>query len=332
MNSNKKKLREGEGVLTSETDKRSPDDFALWKKSKDKEPKWPSPWGEGRPGWHIECSTMAADNFSCPIDIHSGGVDLRFPHHDNEIAQSEAYYGEKQWINYFLHSGHLNIEGLKMSKSLKNFITIQEILKKCNPEQLRLLFLLHKYDALMNYGENSFAEAINKEKNYRSFFQNLEAVLRKNPLTDDQKWREKEKQLNETFQQKKKSIHEFFCQNFNTPGVILEVDELIKIINSYLIQFPVRYTLLISIQEYLLFIFKVMGLNYEANKTVGNKSEGNMVPLIDAVAVFRDQIRNAAFEKDFEKSLGICDRFRDEVMPNFGVRLEDKGKGEVDLF
>jgi len=272
---------------------------------------------------------MAADNFSCPIDIHSGGVDLRFPHHDNEIAQSEAFYDQNQWVNYFLHSGHLNIDGSKMSKSLKNFITIQHILKKCNPEQLRLLFLIHKYDALMDYGEDSFTETSNKEKSYRNFFSNLAAGLYKNPLTDDQKWKEKEKVLNETFQQKKRAIHEHFCKNFNTPGVISEIDSFIKAINVYLAQFPVKYTLLLSIQEYLLFIFKVMGLNYEETTNLEKKGGENMIDLIDAVAVFRDQIRNSAMEKDFAKTLTVCDRFREDVMPNFGIRLEDKGKGEA---
>jgi cysteinyl-tRNA synthetase len=126
------KVLEGEGVFTTDlesTEKLNKFDFALWKKSKEGEPSWDSPWGKGRPGWHIECSCMAAEFFKeWPIDIHSGGIDLRFPHHDNEIAQSEAYYECDQWINYFLHTGHLHIAGKKMSKSLKNFITIKHIL------------------------------------------------------------------------------------------------------------------------------------------------------------------------------------------------------------
>lgn len=123
----------------------------LWKKSKQNEPSWDSPFGPGRPGWHIECSAMAASVFSYPVDIHSGGVDLKFPHHTNELAQSEAFYNKPQWINYFLHTGHLHIEGLKMSKSLKNFITIKEILKSYSSNQIRLIFLLHKYDSLMSF-------------------------------------------------------------------------------------------------------------------------------------------------------------------------------------
>lgn len=119
----------GDGNETSnENLKRHPSDFALWKAAKPGEPMWDSPWGAGRPGWHIECSAMASSIIGSTIDIHTGGEDLRFPHHDNELAQAEAFYHDQgccQWVNYFLHSGHLGIEGLKMSKSLKNFITIR---------------------------------------------------------------------------------------------------------------------------------------------------------------------------------------------------------------
>ena len=117
-----------EGGDTGE--KRHQCDFALWKAAKPGEPTWESPWGRGRPGWHIECSAMASAIIGDVVDIHSGGEDLRFPHHDNELAQAEAFYhcqGCNQWVNYFLHSGHLGIEGLKMSKSLKNFITIRYV-------------------------------------------------------------------------------------------------------------------------------------------------------------------------------------------------------------
>lgn len=146
-------LADGEGALSgklSKSEKRSKADFALWKSSKPGEPSWPSPWGEGRPGWHIECSAMASDKLGSEIDIHSGGIDLAFPHHDNELAQSEAYWLEKgqshshQWVNYFMHMGHLSIQGSKMSKSLKNFTTIREALSRGDwtPRGLRIVFLL----------------------------------------------------------------------------------------------------------------------------------------------------------------------------------------------
>ena len=147
---NQKLQADGEGALTRKTtEKRSDADFALWKSSKPGEPSWPSPWGKGRPGWHIECSAMASDKLGSKVDIHSGGEDLAFPHHDNELAQSEAYWLDSshqhshQWVNYFLHMGHLSIKGAKMSKSLKNFTTIREALKggEWTSRTLRIVYL-----------------------------------------------------------------------------------------------------------------------------------------------------------------------------------------------
>ena len=137
---------DGEGALTQTAEKKSSADFALWKSSKPGEPSWSSPWGQGRPGWHIECSAMCSDVLGSQIDIHSGGIDLAFPHHDNELAQSEAYWvdegHEHQWVNYFLHMGHLSIQGSKMSKSLKNFTTIREALDRgWTARSLRIVFL-----------------------------------------------------------------------------------------------------------------------------------------------------------------------------------------------
>ncbi len=124
-------------------------DFAVWKANKPGEPFWESPWGQGRPGWHIECSVMAGAILGDHIHIHSGGEDLKFPHHDNELAQSDAYYGKEGWVDYFLHSGHLRIKGEKMAKSRKNYITIQEVLQEYTARQIRILFLLHNYDTLI---------------------------------------------------------------------------------------------------------------------------------------------------------------------------------------
>lgn len=152
-NRNDKDLQaDGEGSLAQKTSEKISDaDFAVWKSSKPGEPSWPSPWGNGRPGWHIECSAMASDKLGSQLDIHSGGIDLAFPHHDNELAQSEAYWLDRekhehnhQWVNYFIHMGHLSIQGSKMSKSLKNFTTIREALDRGDwtPRALRIVFLL----------------------------------------------------------------------------------------------------------------------------------------------------------------------------------------------
>jgi len=111
------------------------------------------------------------------MDIHSGGEDLRFPHHDNEMAQAEAYFGTPQWVNYFLHSGHLHISGLKMSKSLKNFITIRQALEHCSPRQMRLMFLLQRWDKIMNYSEDALNVAKQKEKTLQNFLQTVKNIV-----------------------------------------------------------------------------------------------------------------------------------------------------------
>lgn len=164
---------EGEGSLgKSLGGKRGAGDFALWKKSKAGEPSWPSPWGDGRPGWHIECSVMASDILGSQMDIHSGGVDLAFPHHDNELAQSEAYFcehgHEHTWVKYFMHMGHLSIAGSKMSKSLKNFQTIRDALKTdYTPRSMRIVFLLGRWNdgveisPMMREQANSWESSVN---------------------------------------------------------------------------------------------------------------------------------------------------------------------------
>lgn len=183
---NDKSLQEeGEGSLSKNLGgKRGAGDFALWKKSKAGEPFWPSPWGDGRPGWHIECSVMASDVLGSRMDIHSGGIDLAFPHHDNELAQSEAYFcehskGEHTWVNYFLHMGHLSISGSKMSKSLKNFQTIQDALSTdYTARSMRIVFLMGKWNDGVEVSPDMRAQADNWEStvSVRNFLISVDAV------------------------------------------------------------------------------------------------------------------------------------------------------------
>jgi len=152
--------------------KEDPLDFALWKSSKPGEPFWKSPWGEGRPGWHIECSVMSQKYLGETFDIHGGGKDLIFPHHENEIAQSEAATG-KPFARYWIHNGFVNINKEKMSKSLGNFLTIKEILKQWHPEVLRLFFLSHHYRSPVDYSEESLLEA---KTGLDRFYSTLKAI------------------------------------------------------------------------------------------------------------------------------------------------------------
>lgn len=139
-------------------EKRSPLDFVLWKKAKANEPSWPSPWGEGRPGWHIECSAMAMHELGEQFDIHGGGLDLQFPHHENEVAQSEAATG-KPFANYWLHVGMLQVNNEKMAKSTGNFLTIEDVLKNHHPEAIRYFLLSSHYRSSLNYSEDNLLNA-----------------------------------------------------------------------------------------------------------------------------------------------------------------------------
>ncbi|MDI9818262.1 MULTISPECIES: cysteine--tRNA ligase [unclassified Legionella] len=140
-------------------EKRSPLDFVLWKKAKTDEPSWPSPWGDGRPGWHIECSAMAMHELGEHFDIHGGGLDLQFPHHENEIAQSEAATGKK-FADYWLHVGMLQVNNEKMAKSTGNFFTIEDVLQRYHPEVIRYFLLSSHYRSSLNYSEENLQNAI----------------------------------------------------------------------------------------------------------------------------------------------------------------------------
>jgi len=150
-------LRAGERVEVDPS-KRDPMDFALWKAAKPGEPSWPSPWGEGRPGWHIECSVMGSDLLGPHFDIHGGGQDLQFPHHENEIAQSEGAHNCK-FVNYWLHNGFVRVDNEKMSKSLGNFFTIREVLERYDPEVVRFFILRAHYRSPLNYSDQHLDDA-----------------------------------------------------------------------------------------------------------------------------------------------------------------------------
>jgi cysteinyl-tRNA synthetase len=150
-------LRAGERVAVDEA-KHDPLDFVLWKAARPGEPSWRSPWGEGRPGWHIECSAMSTHCLGAHFDIHGGGMDLKFPHHENEIAQSEAASG-KPFVNYWMHNGFVNVDEEKMSKSLGNFFTVREILQRYRPEEVRFFILVSHYRSPLNYSQENLDNA-----------------------------------------------------------------------------------------------------------------------------------------------------------------------------
>uniref|UniRef100_A0A803TI90 Cysteine--tRNA ligase, cytoplasmic n=1 Tax=Anolis carolinensis TaxID=28377 RepID=A0A803TI90_ANOCA len=333
-----KALQEGEGDLSVSADrlseKHSPNDFALWKSSKLGEPSWESPWGKGRPGWHIECSAMAGSILGESMDIHGGGFDLRFPHHDNELAQSEAYFDNDHWVRYFLHTGHLTIAGCKMSKSLKNFITIKDALKKHTARQLRLAFLMHSWKDTLDYSCNTMESAIQYEKFMNEFFLNVKDILRAPADVTGQFEKWEKNQL--CFFLFKVAVHEALCDNIDTRTVLEEMRSLVSQCNSYMAakkaarQMPNRM-LLENTSIYLTQMFKIFGA-IESDEAIGFPVGGNggnlnlestVMPYLQILSEFREGVRQIAREKKVFEVLQLCDSLRDDVLPEHGVRFED---------
>lgn len=346
-------MAEGEGALAAggSTEKRSPNDFALWKASKSGEPAWDSPWGSGRPGWHIECSVVASDILGETLDIHSGGEDLKFPHHDNELAQSEACLGcgeGRQWVNYFTHTGHLHIEGLKMSKSLKNFITIRQALENNTARQLRIMFLLQAWDQSMNFSDQTVDDARAKEATIKAFFREVEALTRDDYLAEEVGWRmpEPDRKLSDAYLKAQQTVHDSLLDNFNTKDAMLAIMDVISEANVYLRSPDLKPAVLLlrSIAVYITQILKVFGVvtgtddfgfGSGGSGAGAASAESAAEPYIDTLVGFREKVRNAALEaakggdaaEAIKAILTTCDELRDEVLPTVGVRLEDRSGG-----
>lgn len=320
-------LNEGEGELSGDKGKRFERDFVLWKASKPGEPAWDSPWGKGRPGWHIECSVMCSDILGEKVDIHSGGVDLKFPHHDNEIAQSEACFGHDSWIQYFLHAGHLTIEGCKMSKSLKNFITIQEALAKYTSRQLRLAFLTHSWYATLDYSENVMSEAKQLESFFDNFFHYVKDLMQRQApetLCCVAKPTAAEKELHEKFTERQTAVHEALCDSVNTAVAMQNLRELVSHANAYVstVKAAVDIQLVKRIEEYISKMFNIFGLP-ESKDDVSQEGKAVVYTLSD----FRDKVRSSAREHKLPELLEACDRLRNDVLPELGISLEDRPDG-----
>ena len=211
--------------------KRNPMDFALWKASKEGEPSWDSPWGPGRPGWHIECTAMSLKHLGETFDIHGGGADLIFPHHENEIAQSEAYTG-KPFVKYWVHNGFITVDKEKMSKSLGNFFTIQEILNKFDAEAVRFFLLSTHYRSPIEFSDEQLREAeVSIDRYYTT-------LLRIRDFLSQESAKEKagpdEKALDEMLAKFPDRFREAMDDDFNTALAIGNIFELIRMLNKYM--------------------------------------------------------------------------------------------------
>ena len=287
--------------------KKNPGDFVLWKPSSDKQPGWDSPWGFGRPGWHLECSTMSEESLGLPFDIHGGGMDLIFPHHENEIAQSCGAHGEdknpKRFVHYWIHNAMLNIGGEKMSKSLGNIFYIRDYLKKHEGEVLRLALLSGHYRQSINWTNDTIEQAKNiLDKFYRILNKVSDIKI------DEQK-------IN-TCPEKVLSA---LSNDLNTSKALAELNEISKkLSNSNSDKDKIKY------KTYLLAASKTMGiLQKSPKKWLGINQKNNSIDndLINSIIAKRNEARN-------NKNFNEADNLRNQLS-EMGIEIEDTSDGTI---
>lgn len=317
-------LKEGVRIEVNE-EKRNPLDFALWKSAKPAEPSWASPWGPGRPGWHIECSAMVKAIFGNEIDIHGGGLDLMFPHHENEIAQSEGCTGS-QYVKYWMHVNMLNFSGAKMSKSLGNVVSLKDFLNKYHPEIYKWMILSVHYRSVAEFGEEAIARAVQGLAKFYSVLNLADSVLKSDvgvQAAQDQKFKA---ELDQAW----KKIEEAFNEDFGTPAAFAVVYEIIRLFNSR-IRRGMKLTPQVAsqCQQLMAFIRKFgsfLSLFQEEPEKflieLDNKlleKLGHHRPQIDALVIERSKAREA---KDFQKS----DEIRKQLS-DMGIAVSDMPQG-----
>ncbi|EOD00077.1 cysteine--tRNA ligase [Caldisalinibacter kiritimatiensis] len=286
--------------------KRHPMDFVLWKSEKPGEPSWDSPWGKGRPGWHIECSVMARKYLGDTIDIHAGGEDLQFPHHENEIAQSESLTG-KPFANYWLHNGMINNQNVKMSKSKNNFFTVREISKEFDLEIIRFLILSGHYRKPINFSRDLVIQAKNGLDRLYNGKKNLEHLM---DVCEDKELTDNDKDMLKAIEQFKAQFIESMDDDLNTPDGITALFELVKYANS--------------------------NFSHETPKSVVKKAYDVLVELSNVLGILSkqeellDEEIMELIEKRNEarknKNYELADKIRDELKEK-GIILQDTPQG-----
>lgn len=298
-------LRIGERIEVGEK-KDDPLDFALWKAAKPGEIFWESPWGKGRPGWHIECSAMAKKYLGETIDIHAGGQDLSFPHHENEIAQSEALSG-KTFSNYWMHNGYINIDNEKMSKSLGNFVLVHDIIKIVDPMLLRFFMLSVHYRHPINYSEELLQEAKNGFERIKTAYQNIKHRLESstNLTEDDHRWLKEIEDEKTTFQK-------VMDDDFNTANAISVLYQLAKLANQYLLETHTSTNVLNQLLSTFDELSNVLGITLVNEEAI----------LDDEIEVLIQKRTEARKNRDF----ALADQIRDQLK-EMNIMIEDTPQG-----
>ena len=301
--------------------KESPLDFALWKTASDDEPGWHSPWGRGRPGWHIECSVMVLKFLGPSIDMHGGGTELVFPHHENEIAQAEAFSGVKPYVKYWVHNEMVNLEGEKMSKSIGNVIRINEILEAHDPMAVRLYLLSAHRRKILEFSEDLLGSAEKGWSRIQTCVDAATAFL----LNPDAQGLPEATLLSQAIDKCRKDFFEAMNYDFNTPGAIAAVFDLVTAINSHVVtggettSHPSARQKVAEAYGLLMQCLGILGLTpqtSEAEKFQGNDFSQD---LLEILVDMRDSARKG---KDFKTADYIRDR-----LSHIGFLLEDTPSG-----
>ena len=286
--------------------KDDPLDFALWKSAKEDEISWEAPWGAGRPGWHIECSVMATKHLGETIDIHGGGQDLEFPHHENEIAQSEAKTG-KTFANYWMHNGFVTIgeDEEKMSKSLGNFVTVHEMVKEIDPQVLRFFLATTHYRRPLRYSETTFKEAETNLNRLRIAYENLDFRLK-----DSQKTTEQDAERLSQWTQLMTQFTKEMDDDFNAANGVTVLYEMAKWLNIYAQETIVSSDVIAKVLEDFHELLSIFGIYFQQDLVDDE---------VEALIAERNQAR---VDRNFARSDEIRDLFKEQ-----GIVLEDTPQG-----
>ncbi|MEJ2780348.1 cysteine--tRNA ligase [Stygiolobus sp. CP850M] len=287
-------------------EKRHPYDFALWKAWKPGEPYWESPWGKGRPGWHIECSTMSTRYLGEQFDIHGGGVDLVFPHHENERAQSEALLG-KTWVKYWVHVSYLTINKEKMSKSLKNIIPLNEAIKKWGTNTLRYWFLTAKYRNTIDFSEDSLSQASTSLRRLKDAMSVLRGIIKDGPkyYSNDEQVKTQRKIISLI-----QKFHEALSEDFDTATALSYIHEIATIVFNELQTSEDFMGAMLALDAFRQFNYVYGVMDEEFNLAYDNLNK-----VIDAVVEVRNILRA-------KKMYDLSDQIRD-VLGKAGIKLLD---------
>ena len=322
------------------SEKKDPKDFALWKAAKAIDISFESPWGLGRPGWHIECSAMIHKVFGNKVDIHSGGIDLKFPHHNNEIVQTIAFNKDTSGTpKEFFHSGHIHIvpssskfqsqsepKSSKMSQSLGNFITIKDYLKNYGTSrQLRLMCLMHKWDKELVFSDGLMEYTRNMDKRFEDFISHIQFIKRDTKSQSEVTLSSAiSNDFSQKLQQYKQDINAALLNKFSTDKSIELVEHLIKDTYVY-IEHNVHISHITEAYDTIMNLFDALDLNYDS--TVSNSAD--TTPFVDTIVEIRDKLRDMAktcSDKETRKFLfNMTDWIRDDKLKELNIDIEDRG-------